>query len=72
MKDTLLFILFMTKVELDQLTIFLLLRDLLTFVDEALESDIEVFVFLAEVYQLEWKAVVVEIYAPKTKMLELR
>lgn len=71
MKDTLLFIFFVTEVELDKLTILLLLGDLLTFVYETLEGDVEIFVFLAEVDKLEGKTVIVKVYAPKTEMLEL-
>ena len=43
----------------------------MAFVDEAFEGDVEVFVFLAEVDELEGEAVVVEVYAPKTEVLEL-
>ena len=71
MKNALLFILFMAEMELDKLAVFLLLGDLLSFVDETLEGDVEVFVFLAEVYELKGQAVVVEIYAPETEVLEL-
>lgn len=71
MEDTLLFILFMAEVEFDKFAVFLLLGDFLAFVDEAFEGDVEVFVFLAEVDELEGEAVVVEVYAPKTEVLEL-
>ncbi len=71
MEDTLLFILFMAEVEFDKFAVFLLLGDFLAFVDEAFEGDVKVFVFLAEVDELEREAVVVEVYAPKTEVLEL-
>lgn len=43
----------------------------MAFVDEALKGNIEVFILLTEVNKLERKAIVVEVYAPKTEMLKL-